>query len=104
MSKLLFVPVALACAIFAIANRSTVAIDLWPLPQSIDLPLYAAVFSAALIGFLIGAVVTWYSALTRRRRARRAMRPAAPFQPALPVHQDGRAPILARYRAAVDEA
>ena len=104
MSKLLFVPAALACAIFAIVNRSTVAIDLWPLPQSIDLPLYAAVFGAALIGFLIGAVVTWYSALARRRRARRATRPAAPFQPALPVHADGRAPIMARYRAAVDEA
>ena len=104
MSKLLFVPVALTCAIFAIANRSTVAIDLWPLPQSIDLPLYAAVFGAALIGFLIGAMVTWYSALVRRRRARRAMRPAAPFQPALPAHPEGRAPILARYRAAVDEA
>jgi len=104
LSKLLFVPVALACAIFAIANRSTVAIDLWPLPQSIDLPLYAAVFGAALIGFLIGAMVTWYSALARRRRARRAMRPEAPFQPALPAHPEGRAPILARYRAAVDEA
>ncbi|HEY5606796.1 MAG TPA: lipopolysaccharide assembly protein LapA domain-containing protein [Alphaproteobacteria bacterium] len=80
------------------------AIDLWPLPQSIDLPLYAAVFGAALIGFLIGAMVTWYSALARRRRARRAMRPEAPFQPALPAHPEGRAPILARYRAAVDEA
>jgi uncharacterized integral membrane protein len=104
LSKLLFVPVALACAIFAIANRSTVAIDLWPLPQSIDLPLFAAVFGPALVGFLIGAVVTWYSAVARHRRARRAIRPKAPFQPVLSTHHDGRAPILARYRAAVDEA
>jgi uncharacterized integral membrane protein len=104
LSKLLFVPIALACAIFAIANRSAVAIDLWPLPQSVDLPLSAAMFGAALVGFLIGAVVTWYGAVARRRQARRAIRPAAPFQPALPTHHDGRAPILARYRAAVDEA
>lgn len=104
MSKLLFVPVGLACAIFAIANRSAVAIDLWPLPQSIDLPLSAVMFGAALIGFLIGAMVTWYGALARRRRVRRAMRPAPPFQPVLSVHADGRPPIMARYRAAVDEA
>jgi uncharacterized integral membrane protein len=104
LSKLLFVPTALACAIFAIANRSAVAIDLWPLPESVDLPLSAAMFGAALIGFLVGALVTWHGALARRRRARRAPRPTVPFQPALPVHAEGRAPILARYRTAVDEA
>lgn len=94
----------LALAIFAIANCGLVVIDLWPLPQSVGLPLYAAVFGAALIGFLIGALVTWYGALTSRLRARRAIRADAPFQPALSVQPTGSAPIMARYRAAVDEA
>ncbi len=104
MSKLLFVPVAITFAIFAIANRDPVVIDLWPFPQSIGLPLYAAVFGAALIGFLIGALLTWYGTIARRMRERRAQRPDAPPQPALPVQPDPRPPIMARYRAAVDEA
>lgn len=110
MSKLLFVPVALALAIFAIANRGQVDIDLWPLPQSIGVPLYAAVFGAALVGFLIGAVVTWYSAWTHRLRARRALRRDAPPAHGFPAQPGAtptalhRPPVLARYRAAVDEA
>jgi hypothetical protein len=70
----------------------------------VDVPLYAAVFGAALIGFLIGALATWYGAVTRRLRARRAYRAETPLAPALAAQPDSRPPIMARYRAAVDEA
>ncbi len=49
-------------------------LGLWPTDYSIDVPLSVAILVALGVGFLLGALVVWFSALTHRRRARRAER------------------------------
>jgi lipopolysaccharide assembly protein A len=71
----LLVAVAAAiCAIFAIANRPPVSLDLWPLPFVVALPLYLLVFAALLTGFVVGALAAWIRARHRRRELRRDRR------------------------------
>ena len=48
ISKLIFVPVAAVFVIFAVANRKSVTLEMWPLPFAVDLPLYLAVLGALL--------------------------------------------------------
>jgi uncharacterized integral membrane protein len=79
-------PVTAACVLFAISNRSVLTLRLWPLPYEIDMPVYAIVLGAGLIGFLIGATVAWIAG-ARGRRARMAATAAKsrPASSALPV-------------------
>ena len=60
----------LLVVIFAVANQQVVTIDLWPFELTYSLPLYALVAVSLLIGFLIGAVVMWFSAGKVRNKAR----------------------------------
>lgn len=71
---LIGVPFAAAAATFAAANRTPVAADLWPLPWTVEAPLYLFVLLALLVGFLAGAGVAWASSFAARRRARHAAR------------------------------
>ena len=63
-------PLAAAMAVFAAANRAPVAANLWPLPWTVEAPLYLFVLLALLAGFLAGAAVAWASSLKGRRRIR----------------------------------
>jgi uncharacterized integral membrane protein len=67
-------PLAAATAVFAVANRTSVVADLWPLPWSVEAPLYLFVLLALFAGFLAGAAVAWASSLAARRRVRAAAR------------------------------
>ncbi len=67
-------PLAAAAAVFAVANRASVVADLWPLPWSVEAPLYLFVLSALLAGFLAGAGTAWAFSLAARRRAQRQAR------------------------------
>jgi len=64
---------------FAVANREVVQIDLWPLAK-IAAPLYFSLICALALGFLIGAVVAWWSGRAARSRARQASRRADALQ------------------------
>lgn len=66
-------PLAGALAVFAAANRTPVSADLWPLPWTVEAPLYLFVLLALLAGFLAGAVIAWASSLKIRRRIRTEM-------------------------------
>jgi lipopolysaccharide assembly protein A len=55
---------------FAVANRTTVSLGLWPLPFLVDLPLYLLALLLLLAGFLVGAAAAWIGG----RRARRELR------------------------------
>nr|WP_294547749.1 LapA family protein [uncultured Rhodopila sp.] len=60
--------------LFALSNQELVPLALWPTDYSIEVPLAIAILVALGLGFLLGAFVVWFSALTHRRRARRAER------------------------------
>ena len=63
-------PVAILVVAFAMANRATVSVDLWPLDYAIETPVFALVLISATTGLVLGGVVSWISATGRRRQAR----------------------------------
>jgi uncharacterized integral membrane protein len=69
-ARLVFIPLAIVVVVFAVANRDRVAINLWPLPFDILVPLYVAVLGALGVGVLVGGAVVWFGVLKWRRRAR----------------------------------
>ena len=74
------VPLLLAGAFFAIANREEVRIDLWPLSGAVTIPLFAALVGALYAGFVIGALVAWWAGRHGRRAARAARRRAVELE------------------------
>jgi uncharacterized integral membrane protein len=59
---------------FAVSNRATVSLELWPLPFLIDLPLYLLVLLLLLAGFVTGAATAWITGRRVRRELRRRRR------------------------------
>ena len=59
---------------FAVSNRATVSLGLWPLPFLIDLPLYLLVLLLLLAGFVAGATTVWMAGRRVRRELRRRRR------------------------------
>jgi uncharacterized integral membrane protein len=59
---------------FALSNREPVSLGFWPLPFLIDLPLCLLVALLLLIGFAVGATVTWAAGRRIRRELRRRRR------------------------------
>lgn len=55
---------------FALANRDTVSIGLWPLTERVDLRLFVALMLAGFIGFVAGGLVAWSAQSHWRRIAR----------------------------------
>lgn len=74
ISWILFVAVGTVAVLFAVDNRETVSLGVWPLPWQIDLPLFVPVLIAAAVGFLCGGAVAWTAGHRWRVRARRARR------------------------------
>lgn len=82
--KLLFwivgVPLLLIAAFFAIANRESVSVSLWPLADAVHVPLFVAIVAPLYLGFLLGAGATWIAGGRTRARARDASRRAAALE------------------------
>jgi lipopolysaccharide assembly protein A len=66
--------VAFFLILFAVSNRQTAALGLWPLPFVVDLPLYLLVLASMLAGFIVGAAIAWIAARNTRRELRRYRR------------------------------
>ena len=64
------VPLTILFAIFAVANRETVAVKLWPLDRTLDLPLFLLALGSFAAGLLIGGFLIWLALLRWRHRAR----------------------------------
>ncbi|HEY1259924.1 MAG TPA: lipopolysaccharide assembly protein LapA domain-containing protein [Stellaceae bacterium] len=95
---------AVLCSLFAISNRETVSLGLWPLPFLVETRLYLLVLLALLVGFGAGLLVAWAGGHRRRRELRQCRRraealerelaatqarlgePAPPSQQNLPTH------------------
>ena len=69
-------PITLAVVLFAVSNRHTVALEFWPLPGALEVPLYVVGLLTMVVGFLIGGVIAWLGAGESRQRARVAERDA----------------------------
>lgn len=76
LSWLIGLPVAVVAVLFAISNRHAVELDLWPLPFSVDLPVYLAVLGPLALGLVAGGLIAWFAAGGSRRAARRERRRA----------------------------
>ncbi|HEX3953801.1 MAG TPA: lipopolysaccharide assembly protein LapA domain-containing protein [Stellaceae bacterium] len=79
--------VAVLLALFAVSNRESVSLVLWPLPFLMQLPLYLAVSAAVLIGFIAGMLVAWIAGHGRRREARQRRRRLAALERELAATQ-----------------
>jgi len=53
------VPLLVAVVVFALNNKSLVALDLWPFGLVVELPIYLALFAVLGLGVLIGGFVAW---------------------------------------------
>jgi len=80
---LLFLILAFAFVVFAIANRHATVLSLDPLPFEIELPLYLLVLGCIFLGMMIGGVAAWASASGRRRALRDARRHERELEQAL---------------------
>ncbi|MEQ8735909.1 MAG: LapA family protein [Rhodospirillaceae bacterium] len=67
---LIGVAVAITTILFAVSNRETVSITLWPFPFALDVGVYIVVLAGVFAGFLVGALVTWLAGAKHRRRVR----------------------------------
>ena len=61
---------AIFLILFAVSNRETVSLALWPLPFLVDLPLYLLFFLSLLVGGLIGVSAAWIAGSRSRRELR----------------------------------
>lgn len=74
LARLVWIPLALVGLVFAIANRETVELSLWPLPWSATAPFYMILLATLLVGMIIGAVLTWLGGHHYRVEARQHSR------------------------------
>lgn len=88
LSWLIGVPILIIVIIFAVVNRGVVAVDLWPLPWSAQLPVFLLVLGALAIGLVIGALISWFSASKARGAARREHRRADKLEQDVRTLQD----------------
>jgi lipopolysaccharide assembly protein A len=83
LSLLITVPVALFVLSFALTNRAAVTLGLWPLPFTLDLPVWAIGLGAMALGIVVGGLVGWFAGHRGRARRRRAERRTAELGEAL---------------------
>jgi uncharacterized integral membrane protein len=79
-SWILTLPLIAVAAIFAIANREPITLDLWPFEASPQLPLFVVLLACVGFGLVVGGLATWLSAAPARRRARQARRQVAELE------------------------
>lgn len=74
LSVLVGIPVAVSLGLFAVSNRASVRLDLWPLPFGLEAPVYLLALSPLAIGFLLGIVSTFVASGPLRVRIRARLR------------------------------
>ncbi len=67
---LLYMPLLVVVAAFAVANRHDVDVGLGPLPFGLTVPLFLVVLAAVLAGLVVGGASAWLSGRRWRRDAR----------------------------------
>lgn len=109
IGRLILGLVAIVVVMFALANREPVALSLWPLAETVTLPIYMAVLGALVAGLVAGSAISWLPKHRLRRNARSAERRAASLERAVaaPAPPAPAAPAAAlppaRYRPALND-
>lgn len=67
-------PLTALAVLFALSNRASVELSIWPLPFTLPAPVYLVALGGLAVGFLAGGVVAWFGAGRIRARARSAER------------------------------
>ena len=62
--------VTIVIVVFSLANRAKVGFDLWPLPFTVEMPLYFGVMGSLAAGLILGWIVSWFGRAPLRRRIR----------------------------------
>ena len=65
---LIGIPFALVISMFAVSNRGPVALALWPMPETLEVPVYLVVLLSLLAGFVLGAGAAIMSVLGRGKK------------------------------------
>jgi hypothetical protein len=70
-------PIAVSALLFAIANRSWVTVSLDPFSvvspaYAIDLPMFLVIFTALILGVIIGGISVWFGKMRWQMAAHRA--------------------------------
>jgi uncharacterized integral membrane protein len=98
MKFLWWVALALAAFVlilFAVSNRESVPVGLWPLPAMLQLPLYLIVLGTLIVGFFAGELVAWIGGWRWRREARRSRARIAILELELQAARADGAPVVA---------
>ena len=66
--------ISVPLVLFALSNQKVESLGFWPTDYHAEVPLSLAILGAMAVAFLLGALLVWFSALSQRRRARRAER------------------------------
>lgn len=90
--RLAILVIAIVLIVFAVSNRGTIALRLWPLPDVVELPLYLIILGCLLVGFLAGELAAWASGRHWRREVRRSARRIAALERELDTVRAERVP------------
>ena len=71
ISSSIFLVLAVVIVLFAISNRGPVELAIWPLEDTIVLPLFVPVLVCAALALLVGIAMGWASGAPARRLSRR---------------------------------
>lgn len=88
-----FVPCAIFLGVFAVENRQSVALDIWPLANAIEASASVWLLGFLAIGLLAGLGIGWFSTMAWRRRAWKAERANRTLERKLDERADP-APVL----------
>ncbi len=87
MRWVLFVPLVILLAVFALSNPQDIEMRLWPFDLAWVAPLGVAVLLLMGVAFLLGAGIAWATALPQRRRAARVEQAAKLLEAELAAHR-----------------
>jgi uncharacterized integral membrane protein len=71
LSGLIGFIVAVLATCFALNNRQTAVVSLWPFDLEVQAPVYLLTLGMLFLGLGIGALVAWLNMIPHRRRAKK---------------------------------
>ncbi len=85
---LILLPITGLLVVFAVVNRQSAAVSLWPLPYEIATPVFFLVLAPLTLGVLLGGAAAWLAGGKSRRLSRERARQIKTLEksaPALPA-------------------